>query len=184
MVHTTMTTTSAIEPTRVPEGEHLTALERELAVLVRHLEGFGRRSDLYGGMGTGRAGYLLLMTLEEAGPSTIGTLAATLGLDASTVTRQISAMEAEGLIERSSDPQDRRCSVIGATGRGSSLMQGVRGRRIERIDALLREWPAGDVADLERLLGSLNSAITAVAARQNQPGDATTPSPHTDRHGP
>lgn len=166
---------SANGHTRAPGEERLAALERELAVLVRHLEGFGRRSDLYRGMGTGRAGYLLLMTLEDIGASTIGTLAATLGLDASTVTRQIAAMEAEGLIERGSDPQDRRCSIIRASERGSSLMQSVRGRRVERIDALLSEWPAKDLAALARLLGRFNGAIALVASRQDQRDDAQTP---------
>jgi DNA-binding MarR family transcriptional regulator len=165
---------SANANTRAPDEERLAALERELAVLVRHLEGFGRRSDLYGGMGTGRAGYLLLMTLEEVGASTIGTLAATLGLDASTVTRQIAAMEAEGLIARGNDPQDRRCSIISASERGSSLMQSVRRRRMERIDAVLGEWPAEDLTALDRLLGRLNGAIAVAAARQEHRNGAQT----------
>src|SRR5262245_49467756 len=76
MVHAVMRTTSS--PTTSPENA---GVERELAVLVRHLERLGRHSDLYAGMGAaGRAGYLLLMTLEEAGSATIGALAATLGL--------------------------------------------------------------------------------------------------------
>src|SRR5438874_6918634 len=120
MVHTIMARTTRRASVAVGDDGDLAGLERELAVLVRHLERLGRHSDLYTGMGTGRAGYLLLMTLEEAGAATIGTLAATLGLDASTVTRQIAAMEADGLIERTIDPQDRRCSIISASERGRS----------------------------------------------------------------
>jgi DNA-binding MarR family transcriptional regulator len=167
MVHTIMgKATVRRTADRANPGDELARLERELAVLVRHLERLGRSSDLYTGMGTGRAGYLLLMTLEEAGAATIGTLAATLGLDASTVTRQIAAMEAEGLIERTNDPQDRRCSIISASARGRSLLRSVRERRTDRVDTLLREWPVEDRAALARLLARLNQAIAAGATGQ------------------
>jgi DNA-binding MarR family transcriptional regulator len=160
------------------QGEDpLAALERELAVLVRHLERLGRQSDLYTGMGmgTGRAGYLLLMTLEEVGAATIGALAATLGLDASTVTRQIAAMEAEGLIERRTDSRDRRCSIISASHRGRALLRSVRERRTDRVDALLRQWPEEDRAALGRLLARLNQAIAAGASRQAPREETPTP---------
>jgi DNA-binding MarR family transcriptional regulator len=149
--------------TSIDGADRVTAgVERELAVLIRHLERLGRHSDLYAGMGgAGRAGYLLLMTLEDAGSATIGTLAATLGLDASTVTRQIAAMEAEGLVDRAVDPHDRRCSIISPSERGRSLLHSVRTRRSARVDALLEGWSARDRRDLARLLERLNGALAA-----------------------
>ena len=54
-------------------------------------------------------------------------------------------------------------------------MQTVRGRRVERIDALLGKWPAKDLAALARLLGRFNSAIALAASRQDQRDDAQTP---------
>jgi DNA-binding MarR family transcriptional regulator len=151
---------------RPPAAGEPAGLEREIAVLVPHLDRLGRHSDLYAGMGTGRAGYLLLMTLEDLGAATIGALASTLGLDASTVTRQIAAMEADGLVERRGDPADRRCSIISASERGRSLMRTMRRRRRDRIDLLLDDWPPDERAALERLLGRLNGAL---AARMERP---------------
>jgi DNA-binding MarR family transcriptional regulator len=150
----------------------MAGVERELAVLVRHLERLGRQSDLYAaaGMGT-RAGYLLLMTLEDTGSATIGTLAATLGLDASTVTRQIAGMEADGLIERAVDPRDRRCSIVSPSERGRELLASVRGRRTDRVDALLGDWPAGDRRELARLLARLNEALAARPRPEGRPDD-------------
>ena len=55
-------------------------------------------------------------------------------------------------------------------------MHSVRGRRIERIDALLSEWPARDLAALARLLGRFNGAIALVASHQDQRDEAQTPS--------
>ena len=63
MLHASMSTPS---PRPVSEAPEVAALERELAVLVRHLDGFGRRSDVYAGVAAGRSGYLLLMTLALA----------------------------------------------------------------------------------------------------------------------
>jgi DNA-binding MarR family transcriptional regulator len=173
MVHTTMgkaTERSGAAP--AVSADELAGLERELAVLVRHLERLGRHSDLYTGMGTGRAGYLLLMTLEEAGAATIGALATTLGLDASTVTRQIGAMEADGLIERSADPEDRRCSIISASERGRSLLRSLRERRTDRVDELLREWPQEDRAALARMLARFNQALATGRGRRPAREDA------------
>lgn len=130
-------------------------------MLVRHLDGFGRRSDLYAGVATGRAGYLLLMTLVQIGPATLGRLAAALGLDASTVTRQVAAMEAEGFIARGSDDGDRRRSIISIADPGARLLGDLRARRTERVEALLRDWSGRDVANLGRLLCKLNAAISS-----------------------
>src|SRR5580692_4273709 len=85
-------------------------IELELLKLVRHLETFGRRSSLY--LEVDRAGYLALRTLATMGPVSTKALANTLHLDASTVTRQITALEADGFVERHPDPSDRRSSTI------------------------------------------------------------------------
>ena len=66
-------------------------IELELLKLVRHLETFGRRSSLY--LEVDRAGYLALRMLEAMGPVSTKALAGALNLDASTVTRQITALE-------------------------------------------------------------------------------------------
>jgi DNA-binding MarR family transcriptional regulator len=44
--------------------------------------------------------------LHTTGPVSINGLASTLGLDATTVTRQVAAMEATRLIQRRADPSD------------------------------------------------------------------------------
>lgn len=73
------------------ELDSIGVIELELLKLVRHLETFGRRSSLY--LEVDRAGYLALRMLEAMGPVSTKALAAALNLDASTVTRQISALE-------------------------------------------------------------------------------------------
>ncbi len=76
------------------EDDTIGVIELELLKLVRHLETFGRRSSLY--LHIDRAGYLALRTIEDLGPLSTKALATALNLDASTVTRQVAALETGG----------------------------------------------------------------------------------------
>ena len=153
----------AMQELNTEAGEDaLEVLERELAVLARMVELMARRSDLY--MDLDRASYLILCTLEAGGPSSINALAMTLGLDGSTVTRQVAAMESDGLIAREADPRDRRASIVRATARGMERMNDVRARRRARIAALLDGWTPEERSSLGHLLGKLNGVIASAAA--------------------
>jgi DNA-binding MarR family transcriptional regulator len=132
-------------------------IELELLKLVRHLETFGRRSSLY--REVDRAGYLVLRTLDAAGPMSTKALASTLNLDASTVTRQIAALEAAGFVERCPDPLDRRSSTISLTGEGHRTMAGVEKERRDGIEALVSEWAAHEKLTLGRALSRLNISL-------------------------
>ena len=93
-------------------------LETQLSVFARRIENVARQSVLYRNMD--RAGYLLARTIEMTGPSNVNQLADTLHLDGSTVTRQISALEAKGFVARSVDPADGRASIIALTDDGTA----------------------------------------------------------------
>jgi DNA-binding MarR family transcriptional regulator len=71
-------------------------IELELMKLVRHLDTFGRRSSLY--VRVDRAGYLAMRMLDSLGPVPVNALAQSLSLDSSTVTRQVTALAAQGLV--------------------------------------------------------------------------------------
>ena len=86
-------------------------------------------------------------------------LADTLHLDASTVTRQIAALEDSGLVERRPDPQDRRSSTIELTPRGRQTMEGVERVRRERMEALVRHWSEEERVTLGSTLHRLNVAL-------------------------
>jgi DNA-binding MarR family transcriptional regulator len=132
-------------------------IETELARLTRTLEGLGRRSRVYQHLD--RAAYLLARSLNAQGVATISSLAARLDLDATTVTRQVAAMEAAGYVRRSSDPGDRRVSRIELTAAGRRRMEEVRAARSERLDAHLDDWSEHDRRQFAELLGRFNVAI-------------------------
>lgn len=140
------------------ELDTLHRIETEMAVLARSLELLRRRSRIHRQMD--RAGYLLLRTLDEAGPLPIHALAERVGLDASTVTRQVATLERNGFAGRRSDPTDRRCCIVVPSEHGRELMLEVQRQRRERFEGLLTGWSREDRAELGRLLERLNREIS------------------------
>jgi DNA-binding MarR family transcriptional regulator len=132
-------------------------LETEMALLQRALERLARRSDIHRDLD--RASYLLARTLEATGPLSVTELAARLGLDATTVTRQVAAMERRALLQRRSDPSDGRVSLIELSSKGRRTMHAVRRTRQTRVRDLFADWPTQDQREFGQLLGRFNDAI-------------------------
>lgn len=106
-----------------------------------------------------RASYLLLLRLEAAGPQRVARLAASLGLDGSTVTRQLAALDANGWVTRHADPDDARVTVVEATDAGLAAMSDLRDFRTERVSRLFTGWSAAEQDELGTVLGHLNEVL-------------------------
>jgi DNA-binding MarR family transcriptional regulator len=137
-------------------------IELELVKLVRHLETFGRRSSLY--VRVDRAGYLAMRMLEGLGPVSTNALAQALHLDASTVTRQITALERQGFAERCANPADGRSSTIVVTPEGRQSMRDVERERRRCIEALVNDWADAAQIDLGTALTRLNASLVQSVA--------------------
>jgi DNA-binding MarR family transcriptional regulator len=139
------------------QADPIEVVETEMALLQRALERLARRSDIHRDLD--RASYLLARTLEATGPISLKDLASRLGLDATTVSRQVATMEAQGLVRRRATPDDGRVNLIELSPRGRRKMRAVQRVRRERVSDLLAGWPEQDQLELARLLGKLNDAI-------------------------
>jgi DNA-binding MarR family transcriptional regulator len=137
-------------------------IEIEMLKLVRHLETFGRRGELY--VRVDRAGYLALRTLADLGPMSVNALAQELHLDSSTVTRQTASLEKAKLVERRPDPADGRSSSILLTAAGRRTMQSVETQRRRLIEEMLGDWDGDELDILGRVMGNLNVAIARTMA--------------------
>lgn len=138
-------------------GTGITELERELAFLVRRLEAVQRTSTYP----LVRAHYLVLLILERDGPQPAGRLASELGLDASTVARQISVMAEQGLITKQNHPEDGRSGILQATAEGLAQMADMRRVRLARVEQLFAGWDPDDRCHIAGLLGHLNESLAA-----------------------
>lgn len=133
------------------EVESIERLEQDLALLIRTLESLYRRRHYP----LDRAHYLLLNALQD-GAQRSGELASVLGLDHSTVTRQIAAMESRDLVTKRDDPQDKRSSLVEATELGQQRCTEMRELRLRRLKMLLNEWDGADLSILADMISRLN----------------------------
>jgi len=93
---------------------------------------------------------------------TLGELAAIEQVKPPTMTRLVSALEAQGLVARASDPDDGRVTRIRATPRGQTLLARGRAARVAALAAELRSLTPAErdvltaaVAVLERVVARL-----------------------------
>ncbi|WSB31044.1 MarR family winged helix-turn-helix transcriptional regulator [Streptomyces sp. NBC_01788] len=96
--------------------------------------------------------YTLLGHLEESGGCRATDLAAHYALDKSTVSRQVSALERAGLVERRTDPGDHRVQVLHLTAAGRRILARVTESRRAAFHERLAGWAEDD---LERFAGYL-----------------------------
>ncbi|MFG2133806.1 MarR family winged helix-turn-helix transcriptional regulator [Streptomyces sp. NPDC048751] len=96
--------------------------------------------------------YTLLAHLEESDGTRATDLAAHYGLDKSTVSRQVTALERAALIERRVDPDDHRVQLLHLTAAGRHILAQVTESRRTAFRERLADWPE---EDLERFAAYL-----------------------------
>ncbi|MEU1587604.1 MarR family transcriptional regulator [Micromonospora sp. NPDC005710] len=134
-------------------------IETEVALLMRFGEATRRATGTAEHRVLDRAAYVILRHLSDAGPQNVSALAARLNLDGSTVTRQVSALQRDGLITRTPDPSDGRGTVISPTSAGLQRMAAVQAARTRLYGDMLADWTPEDRDTLAALLGRLNQAL-------------------------
>ena len=135
-------------------------LEIELSRLLRRARSAQLRTALDVHPDLDSAGYAVLVAVRDlaaaGGGARGGDISDVLGLHKSTTSRNLTTLEALGLIERIPDPVDARARQVRLTSAGAeALERSVSGRR-ERLRARLADWESQDVSDLARLLRQLN----------------------------
>ncbi|MEU3498854.1 MarR family transcriptional regulator [Kitasatospora cineracea] len=118
---------------------------------------FARRISVAGELD--RASFLLLEQLAATGPAKVKTLAAALGVDSSTVTRQAAPLLRERLVTRLPYPADRRAVQLALTLLGAGRLAQVRRRRRELIGELTAGWTARERAVFCALLARFNDGL-------------------------
>lgn len=110
--------------------------------LLRRLRAEDRRTGLSGP----RASALSVVVF--AGPIALGDLAAAEQVRPPTMTRLVTGMETQGLVKREGHAGDARVVLVRATAKGIRLLQEGRARRIARLQSVLQNLPASDLATL------------------------------------
>ena len=107
--------------------------------IIAFVAGTGpRRSRVFGELGLTPTDGRTLGSLDTVKGRTMRALAAEWGCDASTATWAVDRLEAKGLVERRSDPRDRRLKLVALTERGTALRDELRRRTQEPPPELLQ----------------------------------------------
>ncbi|MFP5252661.1 MAG: MarR family winged helix-turn-helix transcriptional regulator [Actinomycetes bacterium] len=114
-----------------------------------------------------RSAYGILCQLADEGPQRLGSLATTFGLDPSTITRQVRALEDAGLATRARDTSDRRASILDLTPEGRDILDRTRARRRQRLREAMHDWTDEERVEFGRLLAKFNVAVDRFTAEQD-----------------
>lgn len=139
-----------------------------LSVIVRQASlprSFDRVSER-AGIHIERTGFPILRAIG-AGPARVTALAAELGVDLSTMSRQVRALEDAGLITRTPDPADGRAAVLALTPEGIEVLKRLRASRRSLVAEQVADWDERDVEHLADLLTRLSERF--VAERPEEP---------------
>ncbi|MEE1927835.1 MarR family transcriptional regulator [Streptomyces sp. TRM 70351] len=157
-----MTTPSVPRPAgETPPAEPaFETLQHQVAVFARRAE-----QTRLGGVGQARnsmdrAAYLLLNRLDQDGPTGVKALASGMGIDSSTVTRQVAPLVDSGLVNRTSHPEDGRAVVLELSARGAARLEQVRASRRALMALLTEDWTAEERDAFCALLTRFNDALS------------------------
>jgi DNA-binding MarR family transcriptional regulator len=108
------------------------------------------RSQEMGGLSLTEASCLAI--IGRRGPMPLNEIAASEHLSAPTVTKTIVRMEEAGLIDRLTDPTDRRVSLVTLSKKGSALVDQIRSRRNAFLLLRLQDLSPADLEAIEQAL--------------------------------
>ena len=106
--------------------------------------------------------YPLLRRIADWGPIRNSELASRIGLDVSTVSRQVAGLERAGLVMRTVDPDDRRAALLALSAEGTRVMTKLQRARRALMGEALAEWPVEDLERLGQLLEQFADALDGI----------------------
>jgi len=112
---------------------------------------------------------VLLDFINSSGPVRLSELASQHGVDKSTMTPQVNRLDGKGLIERHSDPEDARATLVSTSPEGRDMQHQIGAAGAGLFDDLLANWSKKDRQALATLLDRFVRELVA-----STPSDATT----------
>lgn len=140
------------------------ACRRRGATLPRPDSEPGEASDAGGSVRVSEKQVRILRQLDDRDPAMVGELADFLGVTPSTMSLNLTRLEAAGLVSRSRDPDDRRVMNVLLTDRGRRLRDAAAPfdpRRTDALLALLRPDERARALDGLALLAEAADRLTA-----------------------
>ncbi|MFB7633646.1 MarR family winged helix-turn-helix transcriptional regulator [Streptomyces sp. NPDC056149] len=155
-----------------PAQDSTAALQKVLATLS-YLLTRSRAHERFAseaGISAGRSGLYLLMALADSGGvSRVGDLAAQLMVEPPHVTRQIGELEAQDLVERTTDEQDRRARRVAITPHGKAVLESFQAARLAGLRQALSDFDDADLGTTKAVLERLVAYVRDKHAEEPRP---------------
>lgn len=107
--------------------------------------------------------FSLFVAVNKHGPTTVGQIAEIEHVKPPTASKIIAKLEADRLVRRTADPDDRRCALIESTALGRTYLDGVRVAGRNWVAGQLEALDGDDVAALEAALPALERLLAGDA---------------------
>lgn len=120
--------------------------------------------QLWPDSGLRRADASVLKVLAKDGEQRGGTIAVKLGVDASVVSRQLSALEGDGLVSRRPDPADARVSLVQLSELGLARLDALYAGYTKQLRAALADWDDDEMVAAATALRRVAAAVTEAAS--------------------
>jgi DNA-binding MarR family transcriptional regulator len=158
------------QPTAGEDRARSDQAERVWAAMRDLTEGYPPKGALRGALNLGRgSGRVKALLWLAEGPLSLSGIAEAVGVDAPYATLIVDTLEARGLVERRSDPADRRRKLVSLTSEGKEA--------VTRVIRIQRQPPPGfgnlspaELNALEELLGRLASRPAAAPGEPGREG--------------
>ena len=154
-------------PATPPDGvpDEIARIEAALTTLVRRtkLPSAHARMTQAAGVDVDRAGYVVLNRIGEWEPLRMSELAERLDVDLSTVSRHVTRLQGDGYVDRTTDPSDRRASLLRLSQAGRDAMCRIRDARRAYVASLIHGWSDDDLEQLTELLERLVDTMVAAS---------------------
>ncbi|MER5529604.1 MarR family winged helix-turn-helix transcriptional regulator [Streptomyces sp. NPDC002677] len=142
------------------DDAELRGLVRELVTLSRRFRGNAER--LHPELSF--VDYSLLSEMDARDGARAADLVGLYGLNKSTISRQVAALQRAGLVVREADPHDHRAQLLRPSDHGRELLARADALMYREVDTRTEGWAAEEVQALRGLLARYNTAASAVAA--------------------
>lgn len=139
------------------------ALADQLHSAAIHLLRTLRKEDDASGLSAPRLSALSVVVF--GGPLTLGQLATAEQVKPPTMTRIVTGLAKEGLVQRIGDSRDRRLTRIRATAKGRRVLATGRARRVERLAGAVRRLGSAELAELKRGVQVLGEVVDSMRNR-------------------
>jgi DNA-binding MarR family transcriptional regulator len=107
----------------------------------------------------GTQGFVALGVIHLHGPVRVSDVAQRLNVALSVASRQVTALERAGYVERDTDPEDGRAHRVSATDAGRAVLEESHRRMVHAFGRALQGWSAKEITALSESLERLREDV-------------------------